>query len=132
MNERREARIPGNRIQSSQSVAIILFGEPDIQISARIKNLSGRGVGLELEGPVAPGTPLKIELEDALLLGEVIYCRQDDASYYVGVELEHSLCGLGELSRIVLAFNDAMAPADSGQRAHAVVEGDHKSQQQSD
>ena len=123
MNQRRESRFEVN-----QSVAITLFGSPDIRLVGRIRNLSGRGIGLELEGPVAPGTALKIELEDALLLGEVIYCRQDEASFYVGVELEHALTGLSELSRMVNAFAE---PAGScPQHAHAVVEGDHQSQQQ--
>ena len=94
MNQRHETRVPANR-----SVEITLFGEPDISLPARIKNLSGRGIGLELDGPVAAGTALKVELEDSLLLGEVIYCRRDEDSYYVGVELEHALCGLAELSR---------------------------------
>ena len=101
MNQRREARFEAN-----QSVAITLFGESDITIPARVKNISGRGIGLELEGPVAPGTAVKIELEDALLLGEVIYCRQDEASCYLGVQLEQALTGLAELSRMVNAFGD--------------------------
>ena len=104
MNQRREVRI-----QANQSVAITLFGESDVEVSALIRNISGKGIGLELQGPVRPGTLIKVDLQDALLLGEVIYCRKDESSYYVGVELEHSLCGLGELSRMVNAFHDAMA-----------------------
>lgn len=120
------------RIQADQAVAITLFGEPDIYISAHIRNISRKGIGLELEGPVAPGTALKVQLQDALLLGEVIYCRKDAASYYVGVELEHSLCGLAELSRMVNAFNDAIAPVESGpQCAQPVIEGRHQGQEQS-
>jgi hypothetical protein len=116
MNQRRETRF-----QANQSVAITVFGEPDITIPARVKNISGRGIGLELEGPVAPGAAVKIEMEDALLLGEVIYCRQDEASFYLGVELEHALTGLAELSRMVNAFGD---PARSRpQQAHAMIEG---------
>jgi hypothetical protein len=127
MNQRRETRL-----QADQSVAVTLFGDPVIRLSGRVRNVSGRGIGLELDVPVAAGTALKVELEDALLLGEVIYCRTDEASYYVGVELEHALNGLAELSRIVSAFNDAIAVSGSSpQRAHAVAEGGHQSQQQS-
>jgi PilZ domain len=108
MNQRRE-----ERFQTNQPVAITLFGEPDIQISGQIRNISGKGIGLELAQAVAPGTTLKVQVPDALLLGEVIYCRRDESSYYVGVELEHSLTGLSELSRMIEAYNDAMAPAES-------------------
>jgi hypothetical protein len=102
MHERREPRFEAN-----QSVWITLFGEPDIRLPARIKNVSIRGIGLELQGPVAIGTALKFEVDDSLILGEVIYCRQDEASYYVGVELEQALCGLRDLAEAVRAFSDS-------------------------
>jgi hypothetical protein len=114
MNQRRELRI-----ETEQPVRVTIFGEPDIYLHACIKNVSARGVGLELQGPVAVGAPLKIELDDALLLGEVIYCRDDGVSFYVGVELEHSLCGLRDLAEALGGFPDA---ASSPQKAHAVLE----------
>lgn len=130
MNQRRETRVQANHVQANQSVAITLFGEPDIRLWGRIRNISGRGIGLEMEGPVAAGTALKVELDDALLLGEVIYCRPDESVFYVGVELEHALSGLGELSRMVNAYHDAFAPADSRpQRTQSMIEGGHQGQQ---
>src|SRR4051794_27419957 len=99
INERRDLRL-----EASQSVWITLFGEPDIRLPAIIKNVSPRGIGLQLQGPVAIGTALKLELNDALLLGEVIYCREEASTFYVGVELEQVLCGLGELANAVRAF----------------------------
>src|ERR1039457_2232499 len=105
MNQRREPRFEAN-----QCVWVTLFGEPDIRLPARIKNVSVRGIGFELQGPVAIGTALKVELDDALLLGEVIYCRpdsdKDEASFYVGVELEQALCGLGDLAETLRAFSE--------------------------
>jgi hypothetical protein len=102
MNQRREPRFEAN-----QPVWITLFGEPDIRLPARIKNVSVRGIGLELQGPVAIGTALKFEVDDSLILGEVIYCREDDASFYVGVELEEALCGIGDLAQALKAFSEA-------------------------
>jgi len=106
MNQRRDPPFEIN-----QSVWITLFGEPDIRLPARIKNVSSRGIGLELQGPVAIGTALKFEVDDCLLLGEVIYCRQvdtscDEASFYVGVELEQALRGLAHLADALRAFSD--------------------------
>ena len=43
----------------------------------------------------------------ALFLGEVIYCREDEASFYVGVELEQALYGLSDLARALGAFSDS-------------------------
>ena len=102
MNQRR-----GPRFETDQSIWITLFGEPDIRLPARIKNVSARGLGLELQGPVAVGTALKIELDDTLLLGEVIYCRDNQTFCYVGVELEQALCGLGALAKALGTSTDA-------------------------
>jgi len=71
---------------------------------ALIRNASGRGVGLELNSPLATGTALKIALEDAILLGEVIYCELRDGKWYTGVEVEHALCGLAELAAVLRDF----------------------------
>src|ERR1017187_4955026 len=106
MSQRREPRF-----NADQSIWITLFGEPDIRLPARIKNVSVRGIGLELQGPVAIGTALKFEVDDALILGEVIYCREDEASFYVGVELEQALCGLTALADALRAFSDL--PSDA-------------------
>ena len=128
MNQRREPRF-----ETEQSVWITLFGEPDIQLPARIENVSARDIGLELQGPVAVGTALKIDLDDGLLLGEVIYCREDEASFYVGVELEQALCGLGQLAEALSAFSDSRSgdspsgDSPSGpQQAHPVIERRHQ------
>ena len=102
MNQRRQPRLGAD-----QSVWITLFGEPEIRLPARVKNVSTRGMGLELQGPVAIGSPVKIEVEDCLFLGEIIYCREDEASFYVGVELEQALYGLSELARALGAFSDS-------------------------
>jgi hypothetical protein len=127
MNQRRQPRLAVN-----QSVAITLFGEPDFSLSGRIRNLSGKGIGLEFEEFVAAGTALRIELEDALLFGEVIFYRKDGDTYYAGVELEQALSGLGELSRILLAFQEGMAPEGSGAEQHdALVDASQQGKQQS-
>jgi hypothetical protein len=133
MNERREPRF-----ETNQPIWITLFGEPDIRLPARIKNVSARGIGLQLQGPVAIGTALKFELDDALLLGEVIYCREDEASFYVGVELEQALCGLAQLAKALNAFSDSPSgdppsddpppsdPPSGPQQAHPVKERRHQ------
>jgi hypothetical protein len=128
MNQRRETRFMAN-----QSVTITLFDEVDIRITGTIRNISGTGIGLELDRPVRPGTALKVDLDDGPMLGEVIYCHQEEWSYYAGVELEHSLSGLGELSRIVEAFDRAIEPSEQSgpQRTHAVIDGSEQGNKQS-
>ena len=60
-----------------------------------------------MEGPVAPGTAVKIEFEDSLLLGEVVYTRALENSLLVGVRLREALRGLRELARASLEYAGA-------------------------
>jgi hypothetical protein len=122
MKQRREPRF-----ETAESICITIFGEPDIQLPARVRNVSARGIGIELQGPVAVGAALKIEIDDTLLLGEVIYCRQDEACFYVGVELEHSLCGLEALAQNLRDFS---GPPSGTQPADAVKNRSYQDEQQ--
>jgi len=115
MNQRREPRF-----EVEQEFTITIFGEPDIRLPARLRNFSPRGIGLEMQVPVAAGSALKLEFNDTLLLGEVIYCRDDGDSFYVGVELEHALYGLGELASALGSYTE---PSSGPQHADAAING---------
>jgi hypothetical protein len=114
MNQRREPRFPVDR-----PIAVTVFGPPDTRVEARIRNAAGRGLGLELAAPLATGTALKIDLEDSILLGEVIYCRVQEGGWYVGVELVHALNGLVELASIMRGFVDAPSRAEQPRPAES-------------
>lgn len=73
-------------------------------MDARVKNTSGRGLGLMTATPVPPGAAVRIELEGAVVLGEAIYCRGERDGHFIGVELDQVLVGLTELGRNLSAF----------------------------
>ena len=56
--------------------------------------------------PVGIGAALKIDLPDAVLLGEAMYCRGENGGYFVGIELEQALCGLESLNQAFRGFLD--------------------------
>ena len=74
-------------------------------MDARVKNASGRGLGLMTAGPVAPGAAIRIEIDDSIVLGEAIYCRDESGGHFIGVELDQVLVGLTELGRILEGFS---------------------------
>ena len=114
MNQRRESRIEAN-----QPARVTTLSESQVQCTGRVKNVSVRGVGLELPCPIKPGTAIRIELKVTLLLGEVIFCRDDEVSFYAGVELEHALFGLGDLQRAMDASSDSFSVPEE---VHSVIE----------
>jgi hypothetical protein len=69
-----------------------------------VRNASGRGIGLQVPAPVASGAAIKVNLDDAFFLGEAIYCREQNGSWEVGVELEQALCGLADLAAALEEF----------------------------
>lgn len=92
------------RFIADQPVKVTILGSPETQHAARICNVSGRGLLIEFPIDVAFGVPLKIEVDDAILLGEVVYCRNEHGVHLLGVELDQVLCGLTALDQRLQAF----------------------------
>ncbi len=122
MEQRREPRF-----EADQAVAVTLLGPTEMKQAARVKNASGRGLALEMRSPVAPGTALKIEIEDSVVLGEAVYCRSAKDLHLVGVELDQMLCGLTELGRKLQEF---AADGSGSQVAHTLDHRNGQNQQQ--
>ena len=98
-NQRREPRFAVD-----QPIYVTLLTQPESRLPAIVKNSSGRGMGLAMARPVSIGTAVQIEVDDSILLGEALHCRDDGGTFFVGVELEHALYGLVELGRILREF----------------------------
>ena len=75
-----------------------------MQHMGRIRNASGRGLAIDLHCAVPPGTAIKIEFEDSMMLGEAVFCKGGEGSFLLGVELDQVLCGLSELGRRLQEF----------------------------
>lgn len=99
MEQRREPRF-----EADQPVLLTVLSEPEIRVHGRVRNASGRGLGLVTPSPVPPGAAIRIEIDDSMVLGEAIYCRSDRDGHFIGVELDQVLVGLTELGRNLAAF----------------------------
>ncbi|MCC6294463.1 MAG: PilZ domain-containing protein [Bryobacterales bacterium] len=109
MERRAEARLPWNA-----PIRITVLSSPPRHYDAVLVNVSGRGARLRLNQPLDCDLPVRIDLENALLLGEVCYCATDGDAYGVGILLEHSLLNLAEVVRMrdqILAGNSDRTPA---------------------
>jgi hypothetical protein len=54
---------------------------------ANLEDISLTGICLQVEQPMAAGTPIAIRYGDGELLGTIRYCRHQDTGYFLGVEL---------------------------------------------
>ncbi len=57
----------------------------------QMANLSGRGMRIIIDRPLPVNAAVKVDLESAMLLGEVCYCVPDGGVYAIGLELEQVL-----------------------------------------
>jgi hypothetical protein len=112
MDQRREPRFVAD-----QSVVVTVLGDHEIQHAGRIRNASGRGLAIDMPCAVPPGTAIKIEFDDSILLGEAVFSKGGQGSYLLGVELDQVLCGLSELGRRLQEF----ATEESGTEAAYAV-----------
>jgi hypothetical protein len=92
------------RQELSQFAIVSVVGTPARVLQAEIRNLSQGGTQIRLGEPLPPFTLVRIEYADNLLLGEVIYCRQEQCGWLVGLRVEHGLFGLTALADTMQAF----------------------------
>jgi hypothetical protein len=92
--EQRQAHRP----QFSQSAIVSALGTASQVFQGEIRNVSSGGTQLQIGQPVGPSSLLKIEYDNNLLLGEVVYCQRGEAGWIVGIRIEHVLSGLTALA----------------------------------
>jgi len=85
----------------SQYATVSLVGTAGQVLQGEIRNISKGGTQLHLDQPLAIGSLLKVEYDNNLILGEVIYCLPAQTLWVLGIRIEHVLSGL-------TALDDAM------------------------
>jgi hypothetical protein len=89
-SDRRRAR----RQQLNQSATVSLLGTINEAVRGEIRNLSNGGAQIRLDQPVRSSSLVSIDYDNNRLLGEVVYCQKEQASWLVGIRIEHALSGL--------------------------------------
>jgi len=114
MERRAETRIPWNC-----AVRLTLLSNPPEHFEATLVNVSGRGARLKMDRPLECDSAVRIDLENGLLLGEVCYCASDGDGFGIGIQLEHSLLNLAEVTRMRnrVLEDDRVAPETSARGA---------------
>jgi hypothetical protein len=101
MDRRRELRVNVN-----QPVRITVLGEYRHEMQGNAVDFSGHGIRVVVPSSVSPGNPVRIDLDDAMLLGDICYCRPNGSGFTLGVQLDQALSGLAELARLNHALLD--------------------------
>jgi hypothetical protein len=94
--EQRADRRQTPRQQLNQSAVVSVIGTGQV-LHGEIRNLSEGGTQILLHEPLDLASSVKIEYADRLLLGKVVYCRQEQTGWLLGIRLERALSGVKDL-----------------------------------
>jgi hypothetical protein len=99
-------------------VTVTDLENPGHSIQGILVNVSGHGFGLLLEQPLPINTAVRVDLHDAMLLGEVCYCEPvaGGPGYGVGLRAEHVLTESNELAALMRSLMEEPGqPAETPQ-----------------
>ena len=86
-----------------ESVRLNVLGASPQTIPAQLRILVGRRAELRSECAVTPGTAVRIDLEDSMLLGEVAGCGTEGSLFVTQIEVVQAIPSLSDLARLVAA-----------------------------
>ena len=72
--------------------------------TCQVLGFNGHAMQLKLPQYLSLGSPVKIESDDTLSLGEVSYCHPEGDGYIVRVEILEALHNVNELTRLARAL----------------------------
>jgi hypothetical protein len=114
-DESRVERRSEPRFEAQETILLTLLEEGGDAMPALAMDVSGSGLRLLLNRPVAVGSAVKLEPADTMMLGEVCYCTPHIGhGYYIGIKLRQVLHGLGALAMLnqrLLGDEPRLAPA---------------------
>jgi hypothetical protein len=98
MEHRKEPRLKAN--QSVMATPLGMIGMPPV--SGRVLDMSGSGLRLVLPNPVPCGSPIKVESQHMVMVGEVCRCEPDKSVYTVSLILFHTATVADKPSRAIM------------------------------
>jgi hypothetical protein len=76
------------RVEFSTALSVERLSRNREPVSARLRNISNKGLQLRSSAPLQPGEPIAVTLGNLLILCEVVYWQQDGDRYLVGLSIE--------------------------------------------
>jgi hypothetical protein len=96
------------RFTANQAVQVTLLEGSADRMPGVITDVSGGGMRIVLDGPLpnalAMDAPVRVDLPDSMVLGEVCYCQRHGDGFAIGIQMQHSLLNLAELTRLRSQF----------------------------
>lgn len=83
-----------------------MLDEPPVKLAGHVVNVSGGGFRLITDGRIRLNAAVRVDMADAVLLGEVCYCSEDgDDGYTVGLESQQILSHTNEMAQLMRSLS---------------------------
>ena len=92
----------------------LLTTDGDLPLAARVTERDGRRLTLHVDKHLEREAAIRIDVDDQVLLGEVLWCARTGTGYSAEVELDQAITSVHDLSRLV----DALMRQDRRRAAH--------------
>lgn len=86
MERRREPRFA-----LAEPLVVTLLEASRQRIEASVTDVSRNGLCLRLPCKIPAGTPVQIETQHTLVLGDICYCLPEESAFRAGVAVKHRL-----------------------------------------
>ena len=112
MDRRRSERIPSDQSATLKVLQECAPGEREVVLTVIVEDMSSHGMRIRMDRELPLGTPVRVDLNDNILLGEVCHCSSDGVGFQCGIRTEQALCSVTDLMRLMKGVmgNQAWTP----------------------
>lgn len=102
MDDRQSPRYPVET--ESRLVVLSESGEEDRELRAQLLDLGAQGCAVISRERIEPGSAVRLDHADSMILGEVVYCAEANSEYRCGIKFSQALNSLSDLAALVEAL----------------------------
>ena len=83
-------------------VHVTVLDEPPVKLNGHVVNVSGGGFQVLTDGRIRLNAAVRVDMADAVLLGEVCYCKETSGGLYaIGLESQQILSHTSDLAQLM-------------------------------
>jgi hypothetical protein len=101
MDRRREPRF-----DCQLPVCVTALAGNSTPLDGILMNISPQGARIVLSAPLSPNIPVRVDIGDVFLLGDVCYCHLEAGGHSVGITLAHTVGSDGSLGALMNSLGE--------------------------
>jgi len=88
-------------VEQGERVRITTFTGGETSLPAVVSQFQGQALHLIASSSILAGQPVRVEIQNGMLLGECVFCVPASGGHMIGLEIEQALLHLDSLANLV-------------------------------